>query len=188
MFKTFSVSLVTAALALSASAAPAATVEPKKELQVVEDIGKAVKSYSWFTIFDDVNIQLRDGVVTLTGWVTEPYKREDIARRVVKTEGVRAVRDQLGVLPPSPLDDALRYQTARAIYGNSSFWTYAAMANPPIHIVVRNSRVTLTGVVSSELERMLAQALATRFGALSVTNNLKTDAEMRAALAALEQS
>jgi osmotically-inducible protein OsmY len=181
MFKTVSLSLLTAALALSASAAPAGTVEPKKD-QVAQDIVKAVIQYPYFTIFDDVNVQLNDGVVTLTGWVTMPYKREDIARRMVKTEGVRAVRDQIGVLPVSIFDDQLRYQTARAIYGNSNFWTYAAMANPPIHIIVRNSRVTLTGVVSNQIERMLAQTLATRFGALSVTNNLKTDAEMRAAV------
>ena len=56
------------------------------------------------------------------------------------------------------------------------------MANPPIHIIVENSRVTLTGVVNSEVERALARSLATQFGALSVTNNLKTDAEVREAL------
>lgn len=183
MFKNFSLSLLTAALALSSSTGLAATVESKKD-QVVQNIVKAVNQYPNFTIFDDVNIQMQDGVVTLTGWVTMGHKREDIARRVVKTEGVRAVRDQIGVLPTSSFDDELRRQTARAIYGNYNFWTYAAMANPPIHIIVRNSQVTLTGVVSNQLERILAQTLATRFGVLSVTNNLKTDAEM----AALEKS
>src|SRR3954470_10271461 len=53
------------------------------------------------------------------------------------------------------------------------------MANPPIHIVVERGRVTLTGVVQSNVERMLAQSLAAQFGAFSVTNALKTDAEMR---------
>jgi osmotically-inducible protein OsmY len=56
------------------------------------------------------------------------------------------------------------------------------MANPPIHIIVEHSRVTLTGVVNSNVERVLARSLATQFGVLSVTNDLKTDEEMREAL------
>jgi len=44
---------------------------------------------------------------------------------------------------------------------------------------VEHGRVTLTGVVQSNVDRMLARSLATQFGALSVTNDLKTDAEMR---------
>jgi osmotically-inducible protein OsmY len=56
------------------------------------------------------------------------------------------------------------------------------MPNPPIHIVVERGRVTLTGVVGSNVDRMLARSLATQFGAFSVTNELKTDAEMREAL------
>ena len=43
--------------------------------------------------------------------------------------------------------------------------------------------MTLTGVVQSDVDRMLARSLAdSQFGALSVTNNLKTDAEVRDAL------
>ena len=52
------------------------------------------------------------------------------------------------------------------------------MPNPPIHIVVDTSRVTLTGVVGRDVDRMLAFALATQFGAFSVTNALRTDAEI----------
>jgi hypothetical protein len=37
----------------------------------------------------------------------------------------------------------------------------------------------LTGVVNSNVERMLARSLATGFGELSVVNELKTDAEVR---------
>ena len=69
------------------------------------------------------------------------------------------------MLPVSQFDDELRFRIARAIYGNSSFWNYAAMANPPIHIVVNRGHVTLTGVVNSNVERMLARSLAIGFGA-----------------------
>jgi len=56
------------------------------------------------------------------------------------------------------------------------------MANPPIHIVVENGRVTLEGVVNSNVDRMVARSIASSFGAFSVTNNLKTDAEVTAEL------
>ena len=79
----------------------------------------------------------------------------------------------------SQYDDELRFRVARAIYGNSSFWNYAAMANPPIHIIVDGGHVTLAGVVNSNIERMLARSLATGLGELSVTNELKIDSETR---------
>ena len=138
--------------------------------------------YAQFTIFDDLDVGVKDGVVTLTGKVTMPYKRDDIEKRVAKIAGVRQVRDQISVLPVSQFDDDLRYRIARSIYRDSNFWNYAAMLNPPIHVIVEHSHVTLTGVVNSEVDRMLARSLATQFGALSVTNNLKTDAEVREAL------
>ena len=97
-----------------------------------------------------------------------------------------SVHDDISVLPVSQFDEELRYRIARSIYGNSNFWNYAMMPNPPIHIVVEHGRVTLTGVVGTDVDRMLARSLATQFGALSVTNALKTDAEMRAALAKSE--
>jgi len=121
---------------------------------------------------------VKDGVVILTGKVTMPYKRDDLEKRITKVDGVRSVSDQIGVLPVSQFDDELRYRIARSIYNNSNFWNYAIMPNPPIHIVVEHGRVTLTGVVQSNVDRMLARSLATQFGALSVTNALKTDAEM----------
>lgn len=149
----------------------------REDLQIFRDVSKEVLRYSRFTIFDSVHAHVDEGVVTLTGKVTMPFKREDIGRRVARVDGVREVHNRLEVLPVSIYDDELRYRIARAIYGNSTFWSYAAMVNPPIHVIVEHGRVTLEGVVNSHVERMLARSLASSFGAFSVTNNLKTDAE-----------
>src|SRR6185295_17206605 len=119
------------------------------------------------------------GAVVLTGRVTMPYKKDDLEKRITKIDGVRSLRNDIGVLRVSQYDDQLRYRIARAIYGNASFWQYAAMANPPIHIIVEGGHVTLAGVVNSNVERMLARSLATGNGELSVTNALKIDAEVR---------
>jgi osmotically-inducible protein OsmY len=150
------------------------------DLQILKSVAAKVDGDTQVTIFDDVNATVNDGVVTLTGKVTMPYKRADLERRVAAVAGVRSVADRIAVLPVSSFDDELRYRIARAIYGHSNFWNYAIMPNPPIHIVVENGRVTLTGVVTSDVDRVLARSLATQFGALSVTNDLKTDAEVQA--------
>ena len=161
-----------------AATVPAQASRP--ESVSVKDVANEVLTYTRFTVFDDVSIGVDGGVVTLTGKVTQPYKASDIERRVARLAGVRQVRNEIQVLPLSPFDDSLRFQLARVIYGNPAFWRYAAMANPPIHILVEDGRVTLTGVVNSTVERMLAYSLASSSAAFSVRNELKTDAEMKA--------
>src|SRR5262245_46672895 len=168
-----------AVLLLATTLTAASDSADRKAFQVAKDVATNGNRHTQFTIFDDVNAYVKDGVVTLSGKVTMPYKRSDIEKRVAKIDGVREVRDEISVLPVSQFDDELRYRIARSIYGNANFWNYAIMPNPPIHIVVEHGRVTLTGVVGSNVDRMLAQSLATQFGALSVTNALKTDAEVR---------
>jgi hyperosmotically inducible protein len=151
----------------------------RKDLQVFHDISNSVNHYSFFTIFDDVNASVENGNVTLTGKVTQPFKRDDIEKRVQKIDGVQHVTNRIEVLPVSIFDQELRNRIARSIYGNSNFWNYAIMPNPPIHIIVEHGHVTLTGVVQSNVDRMLARSLATQFGAMSVKNELKTEAEVR---------
>lgn len=180
-FKKLAMVAVAVLTANLATAQPADSVD-RKDFQILKDVATSVERYTQFTIFDDVGASVKDGVVTLHGKVTMPYKHQDIARRVAKIDGVTSVDDQITVLPVSQFDDELRYRIARSIYNNSNFWNYAIMPNPPIHIVVENGRVTLTGVVQSNVDRMLARSLATQFGAFSVTNALQTDAEVRDAL------
>ena len=173
MFARF-IATVTVVLALSAPAWAA----DRTDLQVARDVSKQVLTYPQFSIFDTVHMQINEGVVTLTGKVTMPYKKNDLAKRLAKVDGVRQVINQITVLPVSQFDDELRFRIARAIYGNSNFWNYGSMVNPPIHVIVENGHVTLDGVVNSNIDRMLARSIASSFGAFSVTNDLKTDAEM----------
>jgi hyperosmotically inducible protein len=173
--------VVATAIVMLAIGAPAWAGD-QGELQIFQDVSRQVLRYPQFTIFDSIHAQVYEGVVTLSGKVTMPFKREDIARRVASVEGVHEVRNEVTVLPVSLFDDELRLRIARAIYGNSNFWTYGAMVNPPIHIIVEGGRVTLEGVVNSNIDRMLARSIASSFNAFSVTNNLKTDAEMEAVL------
>ena len=169
--------ILSALLVLCAATAPAFAASDN--LEMFRKVEKQVLQYPHFTIFDSVNTEIDGSVVRLTGKVTMPFKKNDIAKRAGSVSGVREVLNRIDVLPVSPYDDDLRQRIARAIYGNSAFWQYGAMANPPIHIIVERGHVTLTGVVNSNVDRMLARSLAIGFGELSVTNDLRTDAEMR---------
>ena len=170
---------LTTTVALLVTLTSAAFAQDRRDVRLAEDIGRSITSYARLTIFDDINATVENGMVVLTGKVTMPYKKTDMEKRIAKVDGVRGLRSDIDVLPVSQFDDQLRYRVSRAIYGNPSFWNYAAMANPPIHIIVEGGHVTLAGVVNSNVERMLARSLATGLGELSVTNALKTDAEVR---------
>src|SRR6266566_4297154 len=74
--------------ALVLCAASAFAQSERKDLQVFNDISTAVNRYAFFTIFDDVSANMESGTVTLTGKVTQPYKRDEIEKRVAKIAGV----------------------------------------------------------------------------------------------------
>jgi hyperosmotically inducible protein len=172
-------SSIAAIVALLGMFATSAFAQDRRDVRLADDVGRSITGYVRLTIFDDINATVENGMVVLAGKVTMPYKKDDLEKRIAKIDGVRSVRNEIGVLPVSQFDDELRYRVSRAIYGNPSFWNYAAMANPPIHIIVEGGHVTLAGVVNSNVERMLARSLATGLGELSVTNALKTDAEIK---------
>lgn len=175
-------SALIALVVLGASPVSAAAQEAREDLQVFNDIVSQVNRYTQLTVFDSISAGVDHGRVELTGWVTMPYKRDDIEKRVRKVAGITSVDNKIQVLPVSQFDDELRFRIARAIYSHSSFWNYAMMANPPIRVVVNRGHVSLEGVVNSNVERMLARSLASGFGAFDVKNELKTDAEVRAAM------
>jgi osmotically-inducible protein OsmY len=153
-------------------------VTDRADLQLARAASAALDRYTQLTIFDNVEMEVRGGIITLTGDVTMPHKREDIAKRVALVEGVRDVRNQIHVLPASTSDDQLRYRIARAIYDSPHFWQYALGPHPPIRIIVAHGHVTLTGIVNNDTDRTIARSLADQFPALSLTNNLKTNAEL----------
>src|SRR5213596_3440855 len=121
MFKQLCSFVATMALTESIAHAASVDVDDRKDFQIFKDVATSVDRYTQFTIFDDVSASVKDGVVTLTGKVTMPFKRDDIAKRVAAVAGVRTVQDQIDVLPVSQFDDDLRLRIARSIYGNANF-------------------------------------------------------------------
>jgi hyperosmotically inducible protein len=179
--KSRSVWAKTRAVELSMETEGVTAVEDRLEIargesdqKVAEEVAKAVNRYPYFTIYDDVSLQIENGAVTLQGRVTMPYKSEEIATRASKVLGVQSVDNRIETLPVNIGDQKLRAALLYRIYGDSMFREYASRVNPPIHIVVERGRVALTGAVRSEVERRKAEIIArSTFGVFAVENRLQ---------------
>lgn len=141
--------------------------------KVAEEIAKQVRSYSFYSVYDDVNLAVQDGHVVLEGRVTMPFKADKIGERVSKVFGVQSVANNIQTLSVNIHDQRLRAALLRRIYGDPLFQTYAFRSRPPIHIVVERGRVVLTGAVRSQVEKRFAETIArSTFGVFHVENRL----------------
>ncbi len=147
---------------------------------IADEVGKAIRNYALYDIFDWVDGRVVNGVVTLTGYAREPWRKSDYEKRVEDVPGVRQIDNQIEVLPLSQSDDAIRAAAARAIYGYPGFERYANRALPPIHIIVKGNKVLLKGFVQTAVEKRIAETqVRTRVLCLGVTNELLTDADVK---------
>lgn len=173
----FLTGFLSAALMVAGAAGGAAGNSPRTDAEIVKAVTHEVRMYPRYSIWDDVSFRVANGQVELFGAVNQPYKKADIERLVQRIPGVASVTSELKVLPLSNFDDRLRIQIARAIYGDPVMSRYAIQPNPPIHIIVDNGHVTLTGWVNSDMEKQIAGIRASgaglSFGA--VTNNLQVE-------------
>lgn len=165
------------ATASMAVATASTTTVPAGDDAIAAKLAKEIRTYSRYTIWDNVHLRVKDGNVELTGQVSQPFKKKDLERIAQRVPGVSSVTNTLQVLPLSRFDDELRVRVARAIYRDPALSRYAIQAVPPIHIIVNNGHVTLEGVVNNELEKTVAFHRASSAG-LSlgpVVNNLRVE-------------
>jgi hyperosmotically inducible periplasmic protein len=144
----------------------------------VQDLASQVRHQlvmvPYYSVFDDLNYSIDNGVVTLTGDVLNPVVKIDAERSVKDLPGVTKVVNKINILPPSSMDNHIRAAEYRAIFGYSDLYRYAMGAIPSLHIVVNFGHVTLTGVVDSQADKDAAYIRANSVpGVFSVTNNLR---------------
>jgi len=170
--------LMAAALLMGAGLASAADKNSangsETDAAIANRIRHEIIMYADYSIWDDVQIAVTNGSAHLTGAVTQPIKKEEMDRLARQVAGVSQLQDDLRVLPLSDMDDRLRLRIARAIYGDPALTQYANQPLKPIHILVENGHVTLTGIVDREFDKQIAGVRATSamtFG--KVINNLE---------------
>ncbi len=146
---------------------------------IAREVRHEILTLPLYSVFDDVKYEVNGSAVTLGGWVTRPVLKRTIGNEVSKIEGVEKVDNQITVLPLLSSDNALRIELYNAIYGNFALQRYAFNSIPPIRIIVNFGRVTLDGVVNTQLDKRLAVTQASQVpGVLGkITDNLRIDSE-----------
>ena len=147
----------------------------EEDSDVAQEVGKAVRRYPHFTIWDYVDGSVNKGVVTLQGSVTPSRdKKRELYETIAKIRGVQDYVDEIEVQSPSSGDERLRRVIGRNLVSNQHFERTATMQNPPFHIIVNRSSVTLLGYVQTQIEyREMERIVRQTQGVLNVDNQLQ---------------
>ena len=143
-----------------------------------EEVRHQLVTLPYYTVFDWLQAQVKpDGTVTLMGEVTRPTTKDDAESRAKKLEAASRVVNNIEVLPLSPMDDELRVALYRAIFRfDSPLFRYGTQSVPPIHIIVKNGRVTLKGTVLNQGDSQIAYIAARGVpGTFEVKNELQIE-------------
>jgi osmotically-inducible protein OsmY len=151
---------------------------PRSDKDVRADVERAVLRWERYGPFDAVGVEVRDGVVSLGGWVESPWKRSQIEERLTRVDGIRDVINNLRVQGFSQNDISLRSEVFTKIYTDPLFERYANLTDPPIRVFVDRGRVTLVGLVSSRLEQITVGHIARGTLAFSVTNLVEVESDV----------
>ncbi len=175
--------LLACAIALSGGAAcwgqskhtakPAVVLEEKPADALARAVRHQILVLPFYSVFDTVSFAMDGDKVVLTGQVVRPSLKASAEAAVKSLEGIRSVENRIEILPVSASDDELRRAVYRAIFEDKTLQRYAIQAVPPIHIIVKNGSVTLTGSVDSASDKALATTRASLApNAGNVANNL----------------
>jgi hyperosmotically inducible periplasmic protein len=178
------------------------------EKSSVEEIRKELLQLPYYGVFDFLAFKYDKGTVTLMGYAYHSTLKHDAARGAKRASGVDQVIDQIEELPVSQFDDELRWRTYYAIYRDPFLSRYAPgggllwghrhpfgggfhpmssgrfpgtepLGDYPLHIIVKNGKITLLGVVDTEGDKTVAGLRAREVpGSFGVENELVVEQSM----------
>jgi hyperosmotically inducible protein len=124
--------------------------------------------------FNAISLAVQNGSVTLGGHARTEVDRDSAIGLVSTYPGVKDVNDEVQVDPVSIMDDRIRLQVARSVYGYPSLNKYAIDPAKTIRISVQNGNVELYGVVDNKADSDVAYLRANSVpGVFSVKNFLQ---------------
>lgn len=145
---------------------------------IMREVERRIQDYAFYTIHDNVEVALKNGRVTLTGEMMADTRARAVGDIAARVPGVVEVDNLVRTMVLSPRDDMIRYEIAGRIYSSPVF-AYEEIPSS-VHIVVEKGRVKLTGAVPSELERQMAEMLASGVtGVVRVENRLRCLADTK---------
>ena len=155
---------------------------------------RALERLPYYGVFDFLAFSVERGTVTLTGYTYRADLKADAQEAATRAPGVDEVANQIEILPVSSNDDRIRWATFYSIYADDFLSRYTPGGQRaarhavfdsrrfpgfqpfgayPIHIIVKNGRTTLLGVVDNDADKQIAGTRAREVsGVFDVDNDL----------------
>jgi hyperosmotically inducible periplasmic protein len=186
-------------LLLFAAAVPGAQSVSVSQQQRQLDIESELERLPTYGVFDFIRFDYDQGKVTLDGYSYQGGLKSHAENAVKRVPGVDTVDNKIELLPASTNDDRIRWATFYNIYNDSFLSRYAPggemgaryelrqarrfpgmqpFGDYPVHIIVKNGRTTLMGIVGTEMDKRIAEIRAREVtGVFAVENQLVIDSD-----------
>jgi osmotically-inducible protein OsmY len=162
--------------------------------ETVRSVQRMLERLPYYGVFDYIVFRIDRGTVYLAGYSFEGRLKADAEMAAKRASGVDEVANNIEVLPASQNDDRIRWATFYRIYADDFLSRYARggvhdvlqevmderhfpgmqpVGVYPIHIIVKNGRTMLLGVVDNAADRRIAEVRAREVtGVFEVENSL----------------
>ena len=144
-----------------------ATTATRSDQSLREDVVFELK-YDPKITSNDIAVAVKDGVVTLSGYVTSYWEKDAAEKAAKRVYGVRAVADDIEVkLATTRTDPEIARDAVREIE------SHVSIPADRIKITVKSGWVTLEGSVDWQYQKALAEASVKKLrGVIGVINNI----------------
>jgi osmotically-inducible protein OsmY len=173
---------------------PNASAQSVTSEETVRSVRRMLERVPYYGVFDFIVFRVDRGTVYLAGYSYQGNLKADAEMATKRASGVNEVANKIEVLPASQNDDRIRWETFYRIYTDDFLSRYAPggefgvlqelrderrfpgmqpVGRYPIHIVVKNGRTMLLGVVDSAADRQIAEVRAREVsGVFEVENGI----------------
>jgi hyperosmotically inducible periplasmic protein len=187
-------SLLSLALLGTISGSTTAAAQSVSSEETVRSVRRLLERLPYYGVFDYIVCRVDRGTVYLAGYSFEGRLKADAEMAAKRASGVDEVANTIEVLPVSQNDDRIRWATFYRIYTDDFLSRYAPggvhevlqelrderhfpgmqpVGIYPIHIIVKNGRAMLLGVVDTAADRQIAEVRAGEVtGVFEVENGL----------------
>lgn len=171
--------------------------------ETVRSVRRMLERLPYYGVFDYIVFRVDRGTVYLAGYSFEGRLKKDAEAATKRASGVSEVANKIEVLPASQNDDRIRWETFYRIYTDDFLSRYAPggefgvlqdlrderhfpgmqpVGPYAIHIIVKNGRTMLLGIVDSAADRQIAEVRAREVtGVFEVENSLTVARQERSA-------
>ena len=117
----------------------------------------------------DIGVAVKDGVVTLTGFVSSYWEKDAAEQAAKRVYGVRAVANNIHVkLTSKRTDPEIARDAVRALESR------VFIPSDKIKVTVKNGEVTLEGEVRWQFQKRLAESAVKKLdGVVNIVNNIR---------------